>query len=270
MGADAADFVGGIPQHYDADLGPLVFADYAADMARRVAADAPQRVLETAAGTGILTRCLRDALPPAARLTASDLNGPMLDVARAKFQPGEDVAIRVADATDLPFENGSFDEAVCQFGLMFFPDKDKSFREVRRVLSPGGRYRFSVWDAHRHNPFARIAHDVARRFFPVDPPQFYAVPASCSRIDPIKDSLLEAGFVDLVIEVLGRRKVIPDPAAFARGIVYGNPLIDQVRARGGVDPAVLVEAILADLRRDFGVDPSRMSLQAIFYSAHKP
>src|SRR5262245_55217268 len=166
---DAAEYVGSIPQHYDRCLGPLIFIDYAADIAHRVAARSPARVLETAAGTGIATRCLRDILPAGVRLTATDLNPPMLEIARTKFRPGEQVEFQPADATALPFADGSFDAVICQFGVMFFPDKDKSYREAFRILPPGGRYLFNVWDSHRHNPAGRIAHEVIGSFFPHDP-----------------------------------------------------------------------------------------------------
>jgi ubiquinone/menaquinone biosynthesis C-methylase UbiE len=63
---------------------------------------------------------------------------------------------------------------VCQFSVMFFPEKEKSYREAYRVLAPGGRYVFSVWDGD-YQPVGRIADEVAARFFPTDPPQFYRV-----------------------------------------------------------------------------------------------
>jgi ubiquinone/menaquinone biosynthesis C-methylase UbiE len=268
MSSDAA-FIGSIPQHYDQGLGPMIFVDYAADIAQRVAAGSPARVLETAAGTGIVTRALRDALPAGVRLTATDLNPPMLEIARAKFQPGEQVEFQPADAMALPFADGSFDAVVCQFGVMFFPDKDKSYREVHRVLGAGGRYLFSVWDSHRYNPFGRIAHEVAGSFFPTDPPQFYNVPFSYQQIDPIKESLIAAGFTDINIAVVRLKKEIPDASVFARGIVYGNPLIEQIRARGG-DPERIYDAVVQKLRHEFGADPGRMPLQAIMFSAKKP
>jgi ubiquinone/menaquinone biosynthesis C-methylase UbiE len=270
MSSEAARFTGSIPQHYDQGLGPMIFVDYAADMARRVAAGNPTRVLETAAGTGIVTRRLRDALPANARLTATDLNPPMLEVAREKFRPGEKVEFQPADAMALPFPDGSFDAVVCQFGIMFFPDKDKSYREVYRVLAPGGRYLFSVWGSHQDNPFGRIGHEVAASFFPTDPPQFYNVPFSCHQIDPIKKALAEAGFAAIDAAVVKLEKEIPDAAAFARGMVYGNPLIDQVHARGGVEPERIVAALVRQLHREFGANPGRMPLQAIMFSATKP
>jgi SAM-dependent methyltransferase len=158
--------VGGtLPGFYDRGLGPVFFADFADDIARRTAAFAPLRVLETAAGTGIVTRRPRDILPAAAQVTASDLNAPMLDFAREKFGSGEHVRFEHADATMLPFPDAGFDAVVCQFGLMFFPDKDKAFREAHRVLAAGGRYLFSVWDSQRHNPIGPLRARLPPAFF---------------------------------------------------------------------------------------------------------
>ena len=139
----------------------------------------------------------------------------MLEIARAKFQPNEKVDFRPADATTLPFPDGNFDAVVCQFGVMFFPDKDKSYREIHRVLAPGGRYLFNVWDSHAYNKVGRIAHEVAGSFFPADPPQFYKVPFSCHQIDPIKESLIGAGFTDITVAVAALEKEIPNTAHFA-------------------------------------------------------
>jgi ubiquinone/menaquinone biosynthesis C-methylase UbiE len=269
MGADAAGFTGDIPDFYDRGLGPAVFSDHAAEIARRAAAHAPARVLETAAGTGIVTRALRDRLPAAARLTATDLNPPMLAVARRKFRPEERVEFQPADATALPFPDGSFDLVLCQFGVMFFPDKEGSFREAHRVLAPGGRHLFSVWDSHRHNAFGRIAHEVIGSFFPAAPPQFYQVPFGCHRIDPIKEALTEAGFGGLSIAVVRMEKSIPDLPLFARGLVFGNPVIDQIRAQDGADPERIVAAVTAALRAEFGAEPARMSMQASLFEAQR-
>jgi SAM-dependent methyltransferase len=269
MRDQAADFTGSIPAFYDHGLGPVFFADFADDIARRVAASAPTRVLEIAAGTGIVTRRLRDLLLPEAHLTATDLNPPMLQVARGKFRPDETVDFQPADATSLPFSNASFDALVCQFGVMFFPDKDKGHREAHRVLVSGGRYLFSVWDSHRHNPIGPLITEILEGFFPHDPPQFYQVPFSYHRIDPIKDALDAADFIDLRIAVLRVIKIIPDVPSYARAVVLGNPLIDQIRARGGVDPERVIDALTKALPRKFGSDPTHLPLQAIVFEVKR-
>jgi ubiquinone/menaquinone biosynthesis C-methylase UbiE len=268
MHGDAAGYVGNIPDHYDRGVGPVLMVDFADDLARQVAAVAPERVLETAAGTGILTRRLRDLLPATARLIATDLNQPMLDTAKAKFAADEKVDFQEADATALPFGEGVFDAVVCQFGVMFFPDKAKSYREAHRVLAPGGRYFFSVWDAHRHNAFARILHQGLADHFPKDPPRFFEVPFAYHAIDTIKDALAEAGFTDLRVAVLSRVKEVPDLSAFAKGQVYGSPVFDQIGARGG-HPNVVVAAFETALHREFGKNPSRVPLQTIVFEARR-
>lgn len=269
MTDDVASFIGSIPGHYDQSLGPLIFADYASDIAQRVAACRPARVLEIAAGTGILTRHLRDVLPSHVRLTATDLNLPMLEVARTKFRPAEQVEFQPADAMALPFADASFDAVVCQFGVMFFPDKDRAYREVYRVLVPGGRYVFNLWDSHRHNAFGRIAHEVIGRLFPDDPPPFQSVPFSY-RFEEAKDSLIDAAFTDINAVVLRLEKDVPDLTVLARGLVYGSPIIDQVRTRGGVEPGEIVAAMVQEYRGEYGMEPWRMPLQATVICATKP
>ena len=222
-------------------------------------------MLETGAGTGTVTRRLRDLLPATTRLIATDLNRPMLDVARTKFHPDEPIEFQQADAMALPFADASFAAVVCQFSAQFFADKEKSYREAYRVLALGGRYVFSVWDGG-YNPHARVADEVAAQFFPADPPQFYRVGTGDNKIDPTEDSLSDSGFIDLRIAVLTREKQVSDIGAFARALVYGNPLIDMIRTRGGVDPDQVVNALGEALARELG-NPVRLPLQAILFEA---
>jgi SAM-dependent methyltransferase len=264
----AADFVGTIPENYDA-LGPHLFVDFAADLAHRAAATKPGRVLETAAGTGIVSRMLRDALPGSARLVASDLNPPMLAVARRKFGAAEKIEFRQADATALSFDDGDFDTIVCQFGVMFFRDKDKGYREAYRVLGRGGFYHFNVWDSFDFNPFARISHNTVGGFFDGDAPAFFTVPFGYHRIDEIKSSLLAAGFTELAVHVLKIDKTITKTRRFAEGLVLGNPIIEEIRARGTTDSSPIIAAVTETLQSAFGEDPGRMPLQAIVFSARK-
>ena len=151
-------FAGSIPETYDRYLGPLLFEPYARDLAARLAALAPARVLETAAGTGVATRALARALPAGAAIVATDLNRPMLDLAAARMETAE-VTWQQADALALPFGDGAFDAVACQFGAMFFPDKAAAYREARRVLRRGGRLVLSVWDRIESNELAHVVDE---------------------------------------------------------------------------------------------------------------
>jgi SAM-dependent methyltransferase len=265
----AARFAGGIPTHYDRGLGPHLFADYAADLTRRVTAAKPSRVLEIAAGTGIVTRMLRNTLPMTANVVASDLNPPMLEIARQKFSADEKVEFHLADATALPFADSAFDALVCQFGVMFFPDKDKAYREAYRVLVSGGHYHFSVWDSFEFNPFARISHEIVGHFHKQDAPTFYTVPFGFHRIDAIKASLVGVGFEDISANVVKIEKTIPKARRLAEGLIFGTPVIEEICARRTAKPDVIVAAVTAALQRAFGQDPGRMSMQAIVFRALK-
>ncbi len=263
MSAEATKFVGSIPENYDRGLGPHLFVDYADDLSRRVAAHDPESVLELAAGTGIVTRKLRDTLADSCDLVASDLNPPMLEVASAKFGPSERVRFEQADATDLPFGEASFDVVVCQFGVMFFPDRERSYAEVRRVLRPGGHYVFNTWGSWEDNRFARIAYGVTERFFPDDPPVFYRVPFGYHDADEIRKSMLEAGFARVDVQAVSFRPKIPSANRFAQGLVFGNPLIDEIRNRGG-DAEAICDAMADAIETHLGAE---MSLSALVVEA---
>ncbi len=266
----ASQFVGSIPENYDQGLGPNIFDDYAEDLARRAGISAARSVLELAAGTGIVSRKLRDALATGTRLVVTDLNPPMLEVARTKF-PGDDkVELTPADAMALPFDDGAFDLIVCQFGVMFFPEKVASFREAARVTRSGGRYIFNTWGPMAANPFSEVAHEATARFFPENPPGFYRVPFSYHDPNDVKGDLATAGWVDLEHETIALRKTVADLSAFARGIVFGNPLIDEIRQRGGVDPEDVMAAIVDEFRYRFGPAPITMPLQATVFTGRVP
>ena len=139
-------FTGSVAEIYESLLVPMIFAPCAQDLAERAAARRPARVLEQAAGTGVLTRALDAALPARTRIVATDLNQAMLDQAIAVGGTRASVEWRQADAMALPFADGEFDLVVCQFGVMFFPGKGEAFAEARRVLAPGGTLLFNCWD----------------------------------------------------------------------------------------------------------------------------
>lgn len=261
----ASRFVGSIPENYDEHLGPIIFEGYAADLAQRIAHVRPKRLLELAAGTGIVTRRFRDLLSDKCEITATDLNEPMLEVARTRFGFGEPVTFEQADATNLPFTDRSFDTVSCQFGVMFFPDKHQSYTEVLRVLDSGGTYLFNVWDSWKTNPFAEIVHGVVEKLFPDDPPGFYKVPFHYHDMDMIRRDVLEAGFSKVNMERVSTSSKIPSAANFAKGLVFGNPLIEEILSRGG-DPLAACEAIAEAIDAKLGAE---MPLCALIIEAKK-
>ena len=189
MTNSAPTFSGEIPRNYDKYLGPLIFKAYAEDMANRISLPSAGRLLELAAGTGMATRELRDAIPRDTHIVVTDISGEMLEVARGKFQGEENIEFQTADAVQLPFDDSSFDAIACQFSLMFFPDKLASLKEAARVLKPGGSFLFNIWDSLEHNHLARTVDKTVRDYMSPNPPDFFNVPYGYFSIDVVKQSL---------------------------------------------------------------------------------
>src|SRR5215472_4819513 len=205
-------FAGSIPELYERFLVPLIFEPYACDLAKRVADTAPKDVLETAAGTGVLTRAMAARLPAAVRIVATDLNQPMLDQA-AKRQAGDRrIEWRQADALALPFPAACFDVIVCQFGTMFFPDKVAGYKEARRILRSGGHFIFNVWDRISENEFADVVTQAFAVIFPNDPPRFMArTPHGYHDVEQIREQLRAAGFSEIAIDAVDEKSKAPSP-----------------------------------------------------------
>ena len=238
MPATDSAFAGSIPQLYDRFLGPLLFIPYAEEVARRVADLKPRHVLETASGTGIVTEAIHRAAPDA-QIVATDLNQAMLDIASGKM-PSDRICFQVADAQHLPFADESFDLVVCQFGVMFFPDKVKANSEARRVLRPGGGYLLVIWDRLDRNPASQVASDAVAALFPDDPPAFLPrTPFGYADRGHIKDGLRAAGFTEIQFETVERMSLPADPRSAAMGLIRGSPLSADILARdpNGLDRA---------------------------------
>lgn len=236
------------------NLGPLLFEFSGADLARRVAGRMPGsiKVLELACGTGISTGYLRQGLDADATIVATDLNDAMLDYAREKRGALANVNYQQADAQDLPFDDGAFDAVVCQFGIMFMPDKAKALSEMFRVLRPGGLVAFNVWDSLQINRVAGLTQDTIASFFEVAPPDFLSTPFGFYQIAPIRDLIAGAGFADPEIHTVSETVQIADAITIARGFVEGTPAILQIRERGGVDPADIVATVAEAIQDLYG------------------
>lgn len=259
-------YTGKIPAIYDRSLGQLLFAPYAEDVARRAKELGARRILEIAAGTGIVTEALTRALPAAA-IEATDLNEAMVAFASSRRASA---AIRwsIADAQSLPYDAKTFDLVVCQFGVMFFPDRVKAFREARRVLTEGGTYIASVWDTLENNDIPQIVSDAARSVFPDDPPLFLRrAPFGYGDPSAIERDLSEAGFSSVTHERVEKRSRGPSARMAASGLVEGTPLRFEIEARDAHRMQDVVDAATSALERKYGAGPVDAPMAAFVFVA---
>jgi SAM-dependent methyltransferase len=258
-----ASFTQSISAVYESHLVPLIFEPYAIDLATRVASLHVSRILEIAAGTGVVTRALASALPREVSIVATDLNQTMLDraAARGTTRP---VEWRHADAMALPFADQTFDTVVCQFGVMFFPDKARAYAEARRLLTPGGSLIFNAWDRVETNEFAETVTDALASRFPSDPPQFFSrIPHGYYDPATIRGDLMRAGFTSHVeITTVAARSCAASATVAAIAFCQGTPLRNEIEARdaGGVERATAVAA--KALAERFGAGPISGAIQA--------
>ncbi len=261
-------FAGPIPELYERLLVPLIFESYARDLATRVAAAGPHDVLETAAGTGVLTRAMASCLPTTARIVATDLNAPMLDQAAKRQAGARRIEWRQADALALPFPAESFDVVACQFGAMFFPDKVAAYKEARRVLRSGGHLIFNVWDRISENEFADVVTQALAAIFPDDPPRFMArTPHGYHDVEQIRRELSAAGFSNIGIDAMDETSRASSPREAAVAYCHGTPLRNEIEARDASRLEHATAQAAAALARRFGNGPMEGRIRAFVITA---
>ena len=266
-GIDTA-FTGSVARFYERYMVPLIFEPYAVDIAQRVATAAPHRVLELAAGTGVVTRHLAVMLDASVSLVATDLNPAMIEEA-ARIGTARPVQWRQADAMQMPFEPASFDAVVCQFGVMFFPDRPQAFAEARRVLRPGGLFAFNAWGPIAQNEFADAVTDALATLFPQDPPRFMArTPHGYHDAARIAQDLMAAGFIASPnIESVAFTSRAASPGIAALAYCQGTPLRGEIEAREPNGLALATQAAEAELARRFGHGPIEGRIEALVVTA---
>jgi ubiquinone/menaquinone biosynthesis C-methylase UbiE len=263
MASNDLAFAGSVPRQYDRYLGPLLFEPYAREVARRAQERSASRVLEVAAGTGIVTEALANALPNA-EIIATDLNPDMLSVAKERL-PGN-VRIQQADALDLPFEDASFNLVVSQFGVMFYPDKAKGNSEARRVLTDGGVYLAVIWDSLDRNPASQLLSDAVAAEFPDNPPRFLErAPFGYADRDEIARDIRAGGFTQFEIETVELSSRVNAKEA-ALGMCVGSPMTAEIAERG---EGAVERAAAAAERALQPLDGKEMPMSAIFVTAIK-
>ena len=263
-------FAGSIPEIYDRLMVPMIFAPYADDLANRLAFWGPKDILETAAGTGALTRAIGAALGSDVRLVATDLNQPMLDRASAALELPQRITLQQADALALPFPDQSFDAVVCQFGAMFFPDKLAGYREARRVLKPGGHFLFNVWDRIEENAFTNVVSQALAKSFPDDPPTFMKrVPHGYHDMDLITRELTQAGFQWVgggTVPNISKAATAHDAAV---AFCQGTPLRNEIVARDASCLEEVTTVVTDALEQTFGSGAIGAPMQAHVFTARR-
>ncbi|MEU2157609.1 class I SAM-dependent methyltransferase [Streptomyces sp. NPDC019396] len=249
-----------MPTAYDEYLVPVLFRPFAEDLAARAAALHPRTTLELAAGTGVLTSVLL-ATAPTSEVTATDLNEAMVAFG-SRQAPG--AVWRQADAQRLPFPDGAFDLVVCQFGVMFFPDRVAAFTEARRVLAPGGRFLFNTWGPLSTHAFTAAVQAGLERAFPIDPPQFLpTVPHGYADPAVVADDLAAAGFAMEEEEELTLDGRAASAADVATGFLTGTPVRAAVEERG--DEPTARATVIEEMTARLGPGPVTAPMTAYVF-----
>jgi SAM-dependent methyltransferase len=260
-----ATWLESMPAVYDRCLGGPLFEPFAVELAARAATRQPGRVLEIAAGTGIVTRRLRGALPEAA-IVATDLN-PGMVAAGSERVP--DVEWRAADALDLGVPGGSVDLVACSFGVMFFPDRPAAFAEAARVLAPGGRLLFTTWDVVERSAFPAAAVTALAEVLPDQTPQFIErVPHGYADPELITADVVAGGLVVDVLDTVVLTGEASSARALAEGFCLGTPLRFALELHGSLEE--LTGAVADRMTALLGEGPVRGDLTAHVVTARAP
>lgn len=253
-----------MPDAYERHLVPVFFRPFAADLASRAAALRPRTVLELAAGTGALTSALLTAMPTAS-VMATDLNEAMV-VAGSALEPR--AVWRQADAQALPFEDGTFDLVVCQFGVMFFPDRRAAYAEVGRVLAPQGRFLFNSWGPVSSHGFGAAFQAALEQSMPDEAPSFLRdVPHGYTDPAEVAADLEAAGLVPTGAEEITLEGAAESAASVAMGFLTGTPVSAALQARE--DAEELSAAVTRNMTDRLGTGPVTAAMTATVSTAHR-
>jgi ubiquinone/menaquinone biosynthesis C-methylase UbiE len=263
----SSDLPGETAMHYDQFFGPLFFEPYAIEVAKRIDPSKVSTVLEIAAGTGRVTRHIRERIAPTAKLIASDLSEEMLAIAKNKLSH-LDIDWQKIDAQQLPFNDNSIDLVVCCFGYMFVPDKPKAFAEVYRILKSGGQFLFTTWDKLENNAASYSSRSTAEKYLEEPLPESCNLATSMNDEAVISLLLKDAEFVKISIEKVKLFSVSRTAKEASSGLLWGH-IYEKIKKRNPDWIDEIKIKIEKDLTEKFGAVPMVAPMSALISQAWK-
>lgn len=262
-------FAGSIPTNYERYLGPMLFEPFALDLAKRLKEEQLKTVLELACGTGRVTKHLIPLLNENGKLFATDLNPDMIEVARTKVGDSR-IVWQVVDAQELPYQDEQFDHVICQFGVMFLPDKLKALKEACRVLQNGGRLLFNTWDDLAHNEHSFLIQRVLCDIMKENAPDFLEKgPFSMYDQKATHDLVKAAGFEKIHIETVSKTATFESIDNIVKGYLEGSPLAAFINKLDEQLQTTIKQRVTEEVINTYGKDNHHFPMQAILCSAYK-
>lgn len=242
---------------YATHVAPLMMESYAAEFCDRLDAGPEHVALEVAAGSGALTTTLA---PRVKSLLATDFSPGMIEILKEKMAESANVQVQTMNGQNLELEDATFDRAACCFGLMLFPERDKGFAELRRVVKSGGKVMVSGWAGpDKFEGFALFLSALQRAFPdmpapPTPPPVF-----SLANLDTFKAEMETAGFVDVETAYVARDLELPGFEDIWGMMTSGAPPVQMLFDKVGAAGKDKVEGTLREIVSErFGDDPIRV------------
>jgi len=208
---------------YEQFLVPGLFGPWTHDMVDFAGPQAGEHVLDVACGTGTALRLAAERITTSGRGVGLDIDPGMITVAHSLTASTENAVLEwhCGSALEMPFEDGTFDVALCLQGLQFFPDRLAGLVEIRRVLKATGRLVASVWGAIEHcKGHYALAQALERH--DVDPSAALR-PFSLGDADALRELACKAGFRDANVRTVVKLAHFASPKHFIESLASGAP-----------------------------------------------
>lgn len=208
-------------QVFDEYLGPAMFRPWAEIMIEVAEPQEGETVLDLACATGTVARMIAESGVKVAKLHGLDSSAAMLEVARERSaEAGFDIEWAEGVCEDLPYGDATFDLVVCQQGLQFFKDREKSVQEIYRVLKPGGRLVANVWHGLDYHTFLSKLFDAVSERLGA-PVEVVGMPFMLGDADELRRYVKAGGFAS--VDVVGYHHLLqyPEPQRMVQISVMG-------------------------------------------------